>query len=79
MRVSNTVLFVGWVLFSAFSIEPWDSPYGWLAVTALGFVFGLVGNGNPALWPLGIFTGGVLFGLSLAGFGLTKAIKALNK
>jgi hypothetical protein len=52
-----------WAVFAAFGIEPWDSLYGWIAVGGAGLVLGLLGKGNPLLWPLGIFLGQALFGL----------------
>lgn len=50
-----------WGVFAAFGTEPWDSPYGWIAVAGLGLIFGFLGKRNPMLWPLGIFLGEVLF------------------
>ena len=52
-----------WAVFAVFKTEPWDSPYGWIAVAGLGLTFGFLGKGNPMFWPLGIFLGEVLFGL----------------
>ena len=52
-----------WAAFAVLETEPWDSPYGWVAVAGLGLTFGFLGQGNPMLWPLGIFLGEALFGL----------------
>lgn len=51
-----------WVVFALFDTEPWDSPYGWIAVAGLGIVLGFLGKGIPLLWPLGIFLGELLYG-----------------
>ena len=52
-----------WAVFAEFKTEPWDSPYGWIAVAGLGLTFGFLGKGNPMFWPLGIFLGEALVGL----------------
>lgn len=56
--------FVFWLIFAGFNVEPWDSPYGWLTVGMLGLFLGFIGKENPWLWPLGIYLGETLFGLS---------------
>ncbi len=55
--------FIFWAIFAWFTIEPWDTSYGWLTVGLLGLVLGLIGKENPWLWPLGIYLGETLFGL----------------
>jgi hypothetical protein len=62
--ISVIVGFLFWLLFAGFNIEPWDSPYGWLTVGILGLVLGFIGKENPWLWPVGIYLGETLFGLS---------------
>jgi hypothetical protein len=52
-----------WAVFAVFKTEPWDSPYGWIAVTGLGLTFDFLGKENPMFWPLGILLGEILFGL----------------
>lgn len=52
-----------WAVFAGFNTEPWDSLYGWIAVSVLGFAMGYFGKGNPGLWPLGLFLGSALTGL----------------
>ena len=53
-----------WAIFAWLNVEPWDSTYGWLTVGMLGFVLGFIGKENPWLWPVGIYLGETLFGLS---------------
>ncbi len=65
--IPNKLLFLisvvaGTLLFAVSETEPWDSLYGWIGMTGLGIIFGILGKGNPMLWPLGIFLGEVLYG-----------------
>lgn len=61
--ISVVVGFVFWAVFAWFTIEPWDSSYGWIVIGILGLSLGYIGKGSPWLWPLGIVLGEVLFGL----------------
>jgi len=67
VTVPNKLLFLisvlaGALLFALADSEPWDSLYGWIGMAGLGMLLGVLGNGKPMLWPLGIFLGEVLYG-----------------
>ena len=53
-----------WIVFDALGTEPWDEPYGAVALLAVGFLFGYLGKEHPVLWTLGIFAGQALFGFA---------------
>ena len=66
--IPNKLLFLisvvaGTLLFAVPETEPWDSLYGWMGMAGLGITLGVLGKGNPMLWPLGIFLGEVLYGV----------------
>ncbi len=58
-----------WLAFDLFKTEPWNSPFGVLAIFAIGFVFGFLGRERPITWAFGILAGEVLFGLIVFLFG----------
>jgi len=52
-----------WLFFLVgLKTEPWDTPYGILAILVLGFLFGLYAPQKPWLWPVGLYIGQFLFG-----------------
>ena len=57
---------LNWVVFVVlFNIEPWDTTYGWIVIGVIGFILGTIGKDKPWLWPLGIFLGELLFGITV--------------
>ena len=53
-----------WLAFDALKLEPWDTPYGVLAILGLGFLLGFLGPRHPFAWPLGMLAGEILFGFA---------------